>query len=249
MLVNSYLKICFQTFIRIIKKAVEMFTIKELLNLLRELTNLKISQTDIAKALGTTRSNISLRIKNESKATIEEIKKVVIYLKLPNPHDIMNLILKSKNQLSMDIISENIPEVEDVISMDYYPDVFGSCGAGAFVFSEHKEVLQVPKRCIKSYSGFKKYSVINATGDSMTPYIFDKDKLVLEHWQGEQIRDNRIYLFRYGDNIFIKRLILNVDQIIIKSDNKEYAPRYIDKENMADFQIIGRIVGIWREES
>ena len=83
----------------------------------------------------------------------------------------------------------------------------------------------------------------------MTPYIYDRDKLVIEHWNGEQIRDNRVYIFRFGDNIFIKRLVLNIDQIIVKSDNKEYPVRHIEKQDAADFQIIGRIVGIWREEN
>ena len=224
-----------------------MLTIKELLDELQKLTNLKISQTDIANALGTTRSNISLRIKNKSMATLEEIKKVIAFLNLSSPHNVMNALLKSKNQLIADNIEDD-PDQEDTISMDYYPDVFGSCGAGAFVFSENKEILEVPRRLITSYDGFKKYSVINAVGDSMTPYIFDKDRLVVEHWQGEQIRDNRIYIFRFGDNIFIKRLVLNLDQIIVKSDNKEYPPRHIEKKDADDFQIIGRIVGIWREE-
>ena len=224
-----------------------MLTIKELLDELQKLTNLKISQTDIANALGTTRSNISLRIKNKSMATLEEIKKVIAFLNLSSPHNVMNALLKSKNQLIADNIEDD-PDQEDTISMDYYPDVFGSCGAGAFVFSENKEILEVPRRLITSYDGFKKYSVINAVGGSMTPYIFDKDRLVVEHWQGEQIRDNRIYIFRFGDNIFIKRLVLNLDQIIVKSDNKEYPPRHIEKKDADDFQIIGRIVGIWREE-
>lgn len=224
-----------------------MLTIKELLDELQKLTNLKISQTDIANALGTTRSNISLRIKNKSMATLEEIKKVIAFLNISSPHNVMNALLKSKNQLIADNIEDD-PDQEDTISMDYYPDVFGSCGAGAFVFSENKEILEVPRRLITSYDGFKKYSVINAVGDSMTPYIYDKDRLVVEHWQGEQIRDNRIYIFRFGDNIFIKRLVLNLDQIIVKSDNKEYPPRHIEKKDADDFQIIGRIVGIWREE-
>lgn len=227
-----------------------MPTIQSFLDYSQKVTKRKINMADIAKALNTSRSNITHKAKRETELKLSELKLIVEYLQIDKPAQFLNGLLEVDGRLNKTSIGESYmtDEAENTVNMDYYPDVFGSCGAGAFVFSEHKEVLQVPKRCIKSYSGFKKYSVINATGDSMTPYIFDKDKLVLEHWQGEQIRDNRIYLFRYGDNIFIKRLILNVDQIIIKSDNKEYAPRYIDKENMADFQIIGRIVGIWREE-
>lgn len=223
-----------------------MLTIKELLDELQTFTNLKISQTDIAKALGTTRSNISLRIKNKSVATIDEIKKIVSFLNLPAPHSIMNAILKSQNQFIAEEI-DDFPE-ENVITMNYYSDIFGSCGSGSFVFSEEKQFLEIPKKLITTYNAFSKYSIINATGDSMMPYIRDKDKLVIEHWHGEQIRDNKVYLFRFGDNIFIKRLVLNLDQIIVKSDNKEYPVRHIEKKDADDFQIIGRIVGIWREE-
>ena len=225
-----------------------MLTIKELLDELQTLTNLKITQTDIANALGTTRSNISLRVKNKSMATIEEIKKIITFLNLSSPHNIMNILLKKQNQSILEEIEDD-PDQEDTITLDYYPDVFGSCGGGSFVFSENKQSVELPRKFITTYSGFKKYSIVNAVGDSMTPYIYDRDKLVIEHWNGEQIRDNRVYIFRFGDNIFIKRLVLNIDQIIVKSDNKEYPVRHIEKQDAADFQIIGRIVGIWREEN
>lgn len=138
---------------------------------------------------------------------------------------------------------------EEYIKLDYYPDVFGSCGHGTFVLSENKESLEIPYKCVKNFSKTKKYSIINAVGDSMTPYIYDKDKLIIEHYDGEQIRDNKIYIFRFYDNLFIKRLVLNLDQIIVKSDNKEYPVRYIERVEADNFQVIGRIVGIVRNES
>lgn len=82
----------------------------------------------------------------------------------------------------------------------------------------------------------------------MSPYILDKDRLIVEHYNGEQISDNKIYVFRYGENLFVKRLVLNIDQIVVKSDNKEYQSRNIEKQDMSEFQIIGKIVGIFREE-
>ena len=89
---------------------------------------------------------------------------------------------------------------------------------------------------------------INATGDSMTPYILDRDRLIVEHYDGSQIRDNKIYIFRYYDNIFVKRLVLNLDQIIVISDNEKYQQRTIERSEVDNFQIIGRIVGIFRTE-
>lgn len=138
---------------------------------------------------------------------------------------------------------------DDCISIDYYPEVFGSCGSGRFVLSEEKELIQVPKKFFKTFSPVKHYSVINALGDSMKPYIRDKDRLIVEHWEGGQIKDNRVYVFCYKDEIFVKRLIKNVDEIIIKSDNPDpmYRPRYIEKENMNDVLIVGEIVGLMRD--
>ena len=225
-----------------------MLTIKELHTELQKLTNTKITQVDFANALGTTKANISLRMKNNSDATLSEIKKIVTFLNINGAHNVINELLKKQNRYYAEYISEDCMPVEDVIEFDYYPSVFGSCGTGTFVLSEEKEKISVPRRCLSSYSGFKTYSVINAQGDSMSPYILDKDKLVVEHWNGEQINDNKIYVFRFGDNLFVKRLVLNIDQIIIKSDNKEYQTRNIEKDKLDDFQIIGRIVGIWREE-
>ena len=225
-----------------------MLTIKELQTELQKLTNMKITQVDFANALGTTKSNISIRMKNGSEVTILEIKKIVTSLNINGAHNVINELLKKQNRLISEYISEDNMPVEDIIELDYYPSVFGSCGMGSFVFSEEKEKISVPRRFIPSYSGFKTYSVINAIGDSMSPYIIDKDKLIVEHYNGGQISDNHIYVFRFEDNIFIKRLVLNLDQIVVKSDNKEYQTRNIEKDKLNDFQIIGRIVGIWREE-
>jgi len=82
----------------------------------------------------------------------------------------------------------------------------------------------------------------------MTPHILDRDRLIIEHYDGGQIRDNRIYIFRFYDNIFVKRLVLNLDQIIVISDNEKYQQRIIERSEVDNFQIIGRIVGIFRTE-
>lgn len=46
---------------------------------LRDLTKAEIKQSDIAKALNVGKANISLRIKNKSKLTYDEIKKIEAY--------------------------------------------------------------------------------------------------------------------------------------------------------------------------
>jgi len=86
--------------------------------------------------------------------------------------------------------------------------------------------------------------MINATGDSMAPTIDNTDRLIVEHWDGTQIQDNKIYVFCFNNEIFVKRLSKNLDEIIIKSDNSEYRVRTINGSTVNELILIGKIVGI-----
>lgn len=133
------------------------------------------------------------------------------------------------------------------VDLDFYPDVFGSCGSGCMVFSEAKEKLAVTKDIITNYSASNQYSIISARGSSMSPTINDDDKLVIQHNLNEQIIDDTVYLFRYNDELFIKRLVKNVDQIVCISENPRFQDRIIEpKED--NFSIIGKVVGLFRSK-
>ena len=92
----------------------------------------------------------------------------------------------------------------------------------------------------------KKYFLIQASGDCMSPYINDKDYLVIEKYQTEQINDNDVYLFSYKDVIFIRRISKNIDGLILKSDNPNYKSENIDESDMHNLFIIGQVAGIFR---
>ena len=134
---------------------------------------------------------------------------------------------------------------DNCVTLDYYSNVFGSCGCGCMVFDESKEKISVAKDMIMNYSPNKVYGVMSAVGCSMSPKIEDGDKLVVEKWNGEQIKDNRVYLFRYNDELFIKRLVKNIDQIICISENPRFEDRIIT--DLKNFCLVGEIVGLWRE--
>ena len=210
--------------------------IQDALNCLQNLTSIKITQAEIARALGVDPSSVSTRIKRNGELKQSEIEKL-------NKH-FNTTIQNEKMEISQ--YFNDIVKNDDIIA-DYYPDVFGSCGSGTFVLSETREKMTIPRRYFSSYSKFKTYSIINARGDSMTPYIQNRDLLIVEHWDGDQIWDNSVYVFRFGDEIFVKRLIKNIDQVIIKSDNEIYPMRIIEGEKLNDFQIIGQIVGLMRD--
>ena len=79
----------------------------------------------------------------------------------------------------------------------------------------------------------------------MSPTINDDDKLVIQHNLNEQIIDDTVYLFRYNDELFIKRLVKNVDQIVCISENPRFQDRIIEP-TAENFSIIGKVVGLFR---
>lgn len=203
--------------------------ISEKINDLQNLTKRKVTYQEIADILGVGTAN-AIRNWEYRKRQLEDYEIAKI-------DEAFNLISTKENNIKQD----------DVL-LDYYPEVFGSCGNGVFELSQTKEQLIVPKKAFfTSFNSHKKYSVINAYGNSMQPFIFDKDKLIVEHWEGEQIIDNRPYVFCYNNEIFIKRLAKNVNQLIITSDNKDYDKIILTKDDLNNVQVIGQIVGLMRD--
>lgn len=150
-----------------------------------------------------------------------------------------------------EVINKSLAVSEDnadigTIQLDFYDNVAGSCGSGLMVFDESCHKISVPKDVISRYSTTNKYSVILAKGSSMQPEIMDNDKVIIKMWNGEQIIDDRIYLFRYDNEIFLKKLCKNFDQIVVKSNNPEFPHRFIEGDKIKNFNIIGEVVGLLR---
>lgn len=196
----------------------------ELIAIIAQKTGNYVNQSMLAESLGITRQTVSNRIKNESQVTVSELKKI-------------------EEVFGITLFNDSFGD-EDVVNIDYYTDVFASCGNGNILYSEEKIKLPISTILIGGFSKQKKYSMINASGNSMAPTIDNGDKLIVEHWNGEQIQDNKVYVFCFNNEFFVKRLSKNLDEIIIKSDNPEYRLRTINGSTVDDLTLIGKIVGV-----
>lgn len=197
----------------------------ELLIILSKKTESYVNQSLLAESLGITRQTVSNRIKNESQVTVSEIKKI-------------------EDFFGISLFNNDLEASSDAVYIDYFSDVFASCGNGNIIFSEEKTKLAVSRVLISGFSKLKRYSIINASGNSMAPTIDSGDKLVVEHWNGAQIQDNKIYVFCFNNEFFVKRLSKNLDEIIIKSDNPEYRVRTISGNAVNELTLVGKIVGV-----
>lgn len=150
-----------------------------------------------------------------------------------------------ERRFAIDLSIDNNSTSETMLN--YYPNVFGSCGSGCMVFDETSEKISVTKDIIENYSPSNQYSVISAKGSSMAPAINEDDKLIIQHNLNEQIIDDTVYLFRYNDELFIKRLVKNVDQIVCISENPRFQDRIIEP-SADNFSIIGKVVGLFRSK-
>lgn len=197
--------------------------LEEVIQIISQKTGNYINQSLLAESLGITRQTVSNRIKNESQITVNELKKIEEFF-------------------GVNLFQDN--SESNTTCIDYYSDIFASCGNGSIVFSEDKIRLSIATLLIEGFSKQKKYSMINATGNSMSPTIDNGDKLIVEHWNGEQIQDNKVYVFCFNNEFFVKRLSKNLDEIIIKSDNPDYRVRTINGNTLQELILVGKIVGV-----
>ena len=197
----------------------------DLLDALQNLIGYRPTQAELCKKLGIKSNAMANRASRDSIFTLSE-------LQILEKGFGVNLFESSNSNTT---------------NLNYYPNVFGSCGTGCMVFEETSEKIAVTKDVITNYSPSNKYSIISARGSSMSPVINDDDRLIIQHNVENQIIDDTVYLFRYNDELFIKRLVKNVDQIVCISENPRFQDRIIEpKED--NFSIIGKVVGLFRSK-
>lgn len=82
----------------------------------------------------------------------------------------------------------------------------------------------------------------------MSPYI-NKGDIAVFNKNFEKIEDGKIFLIRFKNNLYIKRILNNMNTIILKSDNKDYTDIVIDSFKTDEIEILGALHSIIRYEN
>lgn len=108
--------------------------------------------------------------------------------------------------------------------------------------------LAFRRRWLK-FRGFceKDLAIVWAKGDSMEPTIHNNDTLVI-HMGRDRPQDGHIYIFRNGEELFVKRYQSMPGAWRLISDNKSlYDPIVIPKDEQHQFQVVGQVVHIAKD--
>ncbi|MBA1924499.1 helix-turn-helix transcriptional regulator, partial [Escherichia coli] len=83
--------------------------------------------------------------------------------------------------------------------------------------------------------------VINVRGDSMCPTIEPGD-LIFVDVSINQFDGDGIYVFGFDDKIYVKRLQMIPDKLLVISDNQIYREWGITSENEHRFMVFGKVL-------
>ncbi|WP_225315148.1 S24 family peptidase [Neisseria zalophi] len=130
----------------------------------------------------------------------------------------------------------------------YDVEVSAGHGSTAYGVSEPESRLAFRKDWLTS-RGLKSlflHAVI-ARDDSMEPTIGNKDTLLVDTARSAP-RDGHIYVIRFGDTLWVKRVQQQPDNsLLLISDNHTYPPMQLRLEDHPDIEIIGRVVNVSKE--
>ena len=193
------------------------------------------SQTKLASTLGVNRSAITQAKRNDSipERWILHLSRIFGL----NPDWIEKGIGEKFIKTDYDTEFRKIPKVKARLS----------AGGGSFEVGDEIEGLYSFKEdWLKSRGSSGKMVLMDIFGNSMEPELKDGDTVLVDQSQ-KDIMAGAIYAVGIDDTVMVKRLEKHPNKLVLLSDNKEYAPIYLQGEDMDTFRLIGKVIWICRE--
>lgn len=198
--------------------------VSQLLQNVKDLTKLNISQSDLSRIWKCGRGNVSYLAKNNSEITIDRINAVEQYF-------------------NISLTGEGASSESECVSVIYRPNVYLSAGYGIEVYNENPEAIMLDKKLFITDRGIRinpaNCEVVTVSGNSMAPEYKHGDRVIIDHSITSFI-DGHIFAFRYNGECFMKEVCVIGKRIKCIPLNKEYESFFIEPEE--EVTIFGRIL-------
>jgi phage repressor protein C with HTH and peptisase S24 domain len=205
------------------------------------------SQADIAEKLNMSRGTFNNMLKGR-RGTNEEIRRAISKIIGIDYDEIIreaDRIVTAGGAQSL-VQSEYQPQPDFTLVPKYRAKLSG--GHGSLENSDQIETnLAFRTTFVRKKGNPDKMALFEITGDSMEPFLYDGDVVLVDLAQNEpaQIVDGKAYAFREDQTIKVKRLSIQGTALIASSENTHKYPPYKVDEGM--FSLIGRVLLVGHE--
>ncbi|CAM8315205.1 MULTISPECIES: XRE family transcriptional regulator [Citrobacter] len=215
-------------------------------NRIRELRTAKgLKIADLAEAVGVDGANISrLETGKQKSFTEQSLSKYAEALGV----SVAELFTPSGNATAVYKNSVTAPHIgDDSVFRVEILDVSASAGGGFIQGSDVIDVIRSieynNERALSMFGGraAEQVKVINVRGDSMAETIEPGD-LIFVDISIHEFDGDGIYVFGFDDKIYVKRLQMIPDQLLVISDNPKYREWSVDKSNEHRFYVYGKVM-------
>jgi phage repressor protein C with HTH and peptisase S24 domain len=131
----------------------------------------------------------------------------------------------------------------------YIPKVAARLSAGTGSFESNEEItdyLSFQAKWLSNKGSANNMVAMEVFGQSMEPVIKEGDTVLIDQSQ-KNILAGAIYAVGVDDTILVKRLEKHPDKLVLCSDNKDYEPIYLEREDTDKVRIIGKVIWSCRE--
>lgn len=206
-------------------------TLPQRLKFLRELY--KMTKLGFANATGISPSYLTRAEKGERTPSGDILIKVAKYFNIRLEWLMTGEgAMKEEDMTKKEFINEE-PETYQI------PYLIASAGGG--YAAEEGNFITISKKEIDHNINPKNILCTQIRGDSMSPEILDKDILIIDT-NSDRFIDGEVYIVGHEDNIYCKKVLLNINQIILESTNPKYPPQFFEGDMRQTIQVIGRVI-------
>lgn len=106
------------------------------------------------------------------------------------------------------------------------------------------DYLAFKQEWLKTHLGLSaaNLAVISVLGDSMEPYLFNGDLIMIDT-HVSKIESDAIYVLQVDGALLVKRIQKKMDgTVIVKSDNEHYEPEVFRGDSVDRIRVVGRMV-------